>query len=285
MRPVLHQKRITSVHNLGQTVLVQTVQLATGNEIIAQMWVNPKSFETVHARWEILRAGEGMSTESKEVPSLRGCVAYFGCGRSFRKALAGYPPLAVELFLGNVGALIQAETYLVSERGHPSLEAYVDYWKQFYAGSCRYYSNLDAVKRSWGEYVSARQPGTNLFNRFKTISVDDCHDGLLLRSSMADSFHEMALSFRLDHSGKELRGAAGAIVRAPDQVCPGAAEFIARLNGIQIQEAGREKITKLLGEGQGCVHLIDLTWESIELLLSAANLPPGGSFADRVQGA
>ncbi|MEW6182287.1 MAG: DUF2889 domain-containing protein [Bacillota bacterium] len=281
MRPVFHQKRVTSVHNLGQTVLVQTILLSTGSEIIAQLWVDPKSFQTVHARWEVLRAGEGLSTVSEEVPSLKGCVAYFGCGRAFRKALVEYPPVAAELFLGNVGALIQAETFLVSERGHPSMDAYVDYWKQFYAGSCRYYSHLDEVQRSWEEYVSARRPGTNLFNRIKTIAIDDCDNGLLFRASLSDSFHEMALSFRFDPAGETICDALGDIVRAPDQVCPGAAAFIGRLNGFKPHGALRDKISKILGEGQGCVHLIELAWEAVELLNDSEGGFRRGSFNDR----
>jgi hypothetical protein len=240
--------------------------------MLAQIWVVPETLKITGARWEVLRDDRGTSLKSVYVPELYGKEAYFGCGKPFRSALAAYPPPAAELFLENASALIQAETFLIRERGYASLEAYVDYWKEFYTGSCRYYSNLDAIKRSWGEYVSARQAGTNLFNRFKTFTLDGYDDGLLLHASMSDSFHEMALALRLDQTGENIHEASGAIVRAPDQVCPDAATFLSRLTGFRLPALGRGQITSLLGGGQGCVHLIEMVCEAAKLLKAETRL-------------
>lgn len=267
--PLAHQKRLSSVHRHGDLLLSQTTQCTTGNELLAQLWVKPRTFEIVKARWEVNRSEDEDLPTISEIPFLEGIVAYFGCGKSVSQALGSYPPVATELFLENVRALIQAESYLIDERGFPSLDAYVDYWKEFYIGSCRYYSNLEAVKRSWAEYVSGRKPGTNLFNRFKTLALDRCNDGLLLRASMADSFHEMALSVRLDPAGETVREATGAIIRAPDRVCPEAATFVHRLKEINLPAAERNELASLLGEGEGCVHLIELAFESAALLRDA----------------
>lgn len=266
MIPLVHQKRLSSVHRLDDLLLSQTNQCATGNEMLAQLWVKPRSFEIVKARWEVNRSQDPTLPALTELPLLKGIIAYFGCGKSFSRALTPYPPVATELFLENVRALIQAESYLIGERGFPSIEDYVEYWKGFYLGSCRYYSNLEAVQRSWGEYVSGRKPGTNLFNRFKTLSINRCNKGLQLRASMTDSFHEMALTIQLDPAGETVREATGTVIRAPDMVCPDAATFVQRLKGINLLTAERTEIERLLGAGDGCVHLIELVFESAALL-------------------
>jgi hypothetical protein len=266
MYPIGHQTRVTSV-SLGKTILAQTTELSTWSEVLAQVWVNPITFKIQRAHWEILRSDGRLSTSTGDVPSLTGIEAYFGCGKPFRRALAAYPPAAVELFLENASALIQAETFIYKERGHASLGAYVDYWKEFYRGSCRYYSHLEAVKRSWGDYVSIRQPSTNLFNRFKTFALDRCADGLVLRACMSDSFHELSCTLRLDSSGENINEAAGAIIRAPDQVCPEAATFVDRLTDRRLSTIGREEVSVLLGRGQGCVHLIELVNEAVSFAL------------------
>ncbi len=269
MFPLSHQKRVTSVYHLGETILAQVTELSTRSEILAQIWVNPQTFKIQRAHWEVLRSDGRLSTKSGDVPSLRGIEAYFGCGKPFRRALAVYPQAATELFLENASALIQAETFIHKERGYSSLEAYVDYWKEFYLGSCRYYSHLDTVQRSWGDYVSARLPGTNLFNRFKTLALDRCADGFSLRASMSDSFHEMSCTLRLDPAGESIHDAAGAIIRAPDQVCPEAATFIGQLTGRHLPSTGRGEVAALLGQGQGCVHLIELVNEAVTFTLAS----------------
>ncbi|MCL6558244.1 MAG: DUF2889 domain-containing protein [Firmicutes bacterium] len=269
MHPFFHQKRITSVQQLDETVSAQTIHLDTGSETVAQIWVEPHTFKITRARLELLRNERGIPTDAYDVSALHGIEAYFGCGKPFRTALKPYPPLAAELFLENVSALIQAETFLIKERGYSSLEAYVDHWKTFYTGSCRYYSSLEAVKRSWGDYVSSRHKGTILFNRFKVFTLDRWDNGLILRASMTDSFHEMSCALRLDLTGGSVREATGAILRAPDHVCSDAAVFITRLNGSCFPNLNRDAIATILGKKQGCVHLIDLTCEAAKFLKTA----------------
>lgn len=266
MFSLFHQKRVSTVHRFGDLLLCQTTQCATGNEMLAQFWAKPQTFEIVKARWEVNRLEDQALPALNEIPLLKGIVAYFGCGKSLSQALSSYPPVVTELFLENVRALIQAESYLIHERGFPSIDVYVEHWKEFYTGSCRYYSNLEAVQQGWGGYVSGRKPGTNLFNRFKTLALDRCSNGLLLRASMADSFHEMALKMQFDSAGETVLQATGTIVRAPDAVCREAATLVNRLRGMRLSAAERGEIASLLGEGNGCVHLIELAFESAALL-------------------
>lgn len=229
-----------------------------------------------------------MQPPASDVSSLQGLTAYFGCARAFKQALAGLPHLAHALFLDGVGVLIQAETFLFAERGYPSLDAYVHHWQEFYRGSCRYYSNLDAVSRSWSDHMNSRRPGSNLFNRFKTLALDRAADGLWLRGCMSDSFHELAFTLQLEPgsgkvllaSGDIIRAPEGDIIRAPDRVCGEAARYLRGLKGAVLRNAGRREIAALLGHGQGCVHLIDLVADAAALLAQAGEGTAAEQFSD-----
>ncbi|MDI6631013.1 MAG: DUF2889 domain-containing protein [Thermoanaerobacteraceae bacterium] len=269
MRPFMHEMRLASVHHLGDRLLARTTQCGTGRETAAQLWIEPKTLKILGATWEVHRfEGEDLPP-AVEIPALQGVVAYFGCGKSLQEALAAYPPVALTLFRETVGAVIQAETFLLEERGFSSLDEYAAYWEKFYTGTCRYYSNLDAIEQTWAAYVAGRRPGTHLFNRFKTLSLDRDQGGMLLRAAINDSFHEMAFSLHLDPAGETVREAAGAIIRAPDRLCFGAATFIERLEGVRLPGLTRAETASLLGEEQGCVHLIDLAAEAVTLLQAA----------------
>ncbi|HAG06917.1 MAG: Uncharacterized protein XD69_1084 [Clostridia bacterium 62_21] len=274
MHPLFHVDRLAAVRRTDAEVVVQVTECATDGEAVAALWVDPCTFRVVRARWEAYR-GEGRQPgATTEVPALEGLTAYFGCARAFACALSGYPRLAVALFLDGVSALIQAETFLLSERGYPSVEAYVDYWKESYRGSCRYYSSPDLVRRSWSEYAATRRPGENLFNRFKTLALDRTEHGLRLRASMSDSFHEMAFALHLDPAGETVLSAAGAIIRAPDDICREAARYLEGLKGRSLRGMGRREMASVLGNGQGCVHLVDLAADAAALLGRAGEPPP-----------
>mgnify|MGYP000607403512 CR=1 FL=1 len=276
MHPLFHLNRLATVYRLKETVAVQVTECATDGEALAQLWIEPHTFKVVRARWEAHR-GEGLRPPAApEVSALEGLTAYFGCARAVDCALSGYPRLATTLFLDGVSALIQAETFLLAERGYRSPEAYEEHWKRSYRGSCRYYSNPDAVQRSWSEYAETRRAGKNLFNRFKTLALDRTGDGLRLWASMSDSFHEMAFTLHFEPGGRTIVSATEAIIRAPDDVCHEAARYVEGLKGTSLHGVGRREIAAILGNGQGCVHLIDLASDAAALLGRAGKLLSAG---------
>ncbi|MEW5763117.1 MAG: DUF2889 domain-containing protein [Bacillota bacterium] len=265
MRPVFHVQQLAGVYRTGATVTARVTRCATDGEAGVELWVEPHTFRVVRARWEAYR-GERVQAPPAEVGALVGLTAYFGCARSFTEALGGFPPAVTGLFLDAVAALIQAETYLVAERGYPSLEAYAAHWQEAYRGTCRYYSHLEDVRRGWSEHAATRRAGENLFNRFKTLALDETEAGFLLRASLSDSFHEMAFLLRLDTAGGEVREATGAVIRAPDRVCREAAGYLTGLTGVRLRGAPRRELAAALGGGEGCVHLVDLAAEAAALL-------------------
>ncbi|MEW6540972.1 MAG: DUF2889 domain-containing protein [Bacillota bacterium] len=252
------RQRYLTVQRTGPGILVQTVQCGTLTEASARFTVDPHTFAIRAARWEWHRPPDSRAPVSLDVPELEGVKAYFQAGAAaLRAALAGYPPLALDLFTENIRALIQAESFLYAERGYASLEDYVEHWKTFYLNACRYYSNLDRVSVGWGRYVGRRE-GPNLFNRFESVTRHSSGDTQTVRATINDSFHEMALKLVLKGEALEVEEAAGRVLRAPDRVCFEAAALARGLEGAALAGKSKKEIAPLLGGAQGCVHLINL---------------------------
>ncbi|MBE0466966.1 MAG: DUF2889 domain-containing protein [Candidatus Desulforudis sp.] len=263
--PDLVRNRYLTVQRDPDGLSVQTVQCGTATEASARLLVDPHTFVISAAQWEWHRPPDSQPRESTPVPELVGVEAYFQKGASaFRAALAEYPNLARELFIENIRALIQAESFLYAERGYPTLDAYVEYWKGFYRGSCRYYSNPDRVEVGWGRYVG-RRTGINLFNRFESLSRSLAADALTIRALLSDSFHEMVLTLVLDPENQEIKRAKGGVLRAPDRVCFESPALVSGLEGAVLTGKSKKEIAPLIGGAQGCVHLINLAAASAEI--------------------
>lgn len=251
--------RHLTVQRDGPKVVAQTVQCGTLTEASARFTVDPQTFVIRAARWEWHRPPDSAAPVSMDVPELEGVEAYFKAGAAaFRAALAGYPPLALDLFTENIRALIQSESFLYAERGYATLDDYVEYWKTFYVNSCRYYSNLDRVSVGWGRYVGRRE-GPNLFNRFESLTRHSSGDSRTVRATINDSFHEMALKLVLKGEALAVEKAEGRVLRAPDRVCFEAAGLVQGLEGAALGGKSKKEIAPLLGGPQACVHLINLT--------------------------
>lgn len=257
--------RHLTVQRDGPVLTVQTVQCGTLTEASARFTVDPHTFIIRKARWEWHRPPNCTPPVSVDVPELAGLEAYFKAGASaLRAALGDYPPLALDLFTENIRALIQAESFLYAERGYPTLDDYVEYWKTFYLNACRYYSSLDRVSVGWGRYVGRRE-GPNLFNRFESLARHSSGEVRTVRATMSDSFHEMALRLVLQGEKLEVKEAVGRVLRAPDRVCFEAAALVRGLEGSALAGKSKKQVAPLLGGGQGCVHLINLAAASAAL--------------------
>ncbi|MCB8815506.1 hypothetical protein [Desulfosporosinus shakirovi] len=147
----------------------KTSYVDTAREATAHLLVNVNSFIIEEALWEEQRSSKPISAHTRQVTPLQGNKAYFSSGPALREAATFLnAPLAVALFSETVKGIIQVETFLLCERGYCSEAEYDQKWTDFYLGSCRYYSNLDKVTRSWYEHVGESKGSGNLFVRFKT---------------------------------------------------------------------------------------------------------------------
>jgi len=244
----------------------KTSYVDTYREAVAHLLVDVNSFIIKEALWEEQRSSEPMNCRSRLVTPLHGSEAYFSAGPALKEAAAFLnDSLAVALFSETVKGFIDAETFLLKERGFTSETDYVQKWKKFYLGSCRFFSNLDRTTQSWYDYVGESNRDGNLFVRFKTQSLFDLGKGqYLLTGNLSDSFHEVNVSLKLD--GFNVVEADGVLLRAPDLVCREAAALLANLQGINLRDLAKKEIAGILGKGQGCVHVIDLVNDCAQIL-------------------
>lgn len=267
MPNILQRHWHTSVRQVTDDVLeAQTVYCGTDCEVGVMLKVEAGSFKIIDAIFE----SYSPPVQVSQIDGLLGEEAYFNCGPVLKRALGSLGEQPRSLFAETVRGIIQAETFIWGKRGYASAAAYNDFWDKFYLGSCHYYSNLDKISQKWDEYT-AYSRSTNLFNRFKQQAVDALvGKGYEVNVKLSDSFHEMNLEMELDLQYKIVR-ATGTILRAPDPICRATTKLIENLEGQFITQLNKKQIAKLMGLGNGCVHLIDMVYDgmvSIQILES-----------------
>ncbi len=269
MNSLFQRNWYTSVQRSGDDMLqAETCYVDSEREAAARLLVNVKDFCVKEAVWEEHRTGGKPGTGVRTVPVLHGQEAYFNAGAALQQVAQFLAdPLAVPLFAETVKGVIQAETFLWDLRGYGSAEEYSRYWGKYYAGSCRYYSNLDRVETGWFEHVGEEQREGNLFVRFKTQTFYSLGEGAyLLTGNLSDSFHQVSVNLELAAEDWRVIRAAGTLHRTPDKVCREASGFLQELVGTGLKGLGKKEIAGLLGKGQGCVHLIDLVSDAVHIL-------------------
>lgn len=263
----------TSVRRGDDDVLEsETSYLDTNRESVARLRVGVSDFVIRDAEWEEQRpVPEGRKVHP--VPMLTGKDAYFNAGPALRELTAVTDdPLLAPLFAETVKGIIQAETFIWKERGYSSVEEYEKSWEESYKGSCRYYSNLDRLTQTWFEHVGETTREGNLFVRFKTQTLySQGNDTFLLVGNFSDSFHQVSVTLTLDRE-MEVKKAEGNLLRAPDAVCKESAIFLEELVGLNLKGMTKKELANVLGREQGCVHVIDLTYDVAQVLHYCAEL-------------
>lgn len=250
-----------------QYLMAKTSYLDSRTERMTVMRVKADNLKIEEAWLERLGRPGDMAESRKYIEGLKGVEAYLGSGSGLRAGLQGIKDeVERSLFNDTVIAIVQAETFLFRERGYSDAVTYSQAWEEFYAGSCRYYSNLDQVKTTWGGYVGKTGRETNLFNRGKSQQLYRNDKGIyVINGSLIDSFHQVNTHLILDQDMK-VTAAYGELPRVPDTVCRESSLQMENLKGHLLPGMPKRELAHLLGAGQGCVHLIDLTYDSIKTL-------------------
>ncbi|HBW34044.1 DUF2889 domain-containing protein [Desulfosporosinus sp. BICA1-9] len=258
MKNLFQRNWYTEVRRSDNGLLkAKTSYVDTYREAVAHLIVDVNSFVIQEALWEEQRSTEPINARTLQVTPLCGSEAYFSSGPALKEAAAFLKdPLAVALFSETIKGIIQAETFLLDERGYTSEQDYENKWIDFFSGSCRFFSSLDRITKTWYDHVGESKRDGNLFVRFKTQSFFDLGEKrYLLTGNLSDSFHEVNVKIKLD--GFMVEEADGILLRAPDLVCREAAALLVNLHGINLREVTRKELVSILGKGQGCVHVID----------------------------
>ena len=272
MKNIFQRNWCTEVRRSSNGLLnAKTSYVETYREAVAHLIVDVNSFVIQEALWEEQRSSKPIAARLLQVTPLCGSEAYFSSGPALKEAAAFLDdPLAVALFSETIKGIIQGETFLLNERGFTSEQDYEHKWRDFYSGSCRFFSNLDRVTKTWFDHVGESQREGNLFVRFKTQSLYALGENrYLLTGNLSDSFHEVNVRLKLDRFIVE--EADGILLRAPDLVCREAAALLANLHGIDLRRIPKKELASILGKGQGCVHVIDLVSDCAYIM---EHLPP-----------
>lgn len=267
MKNLFQRNWHTAVRRADNNLLkAETSYMDTYREVSAHLLVDVNSFIIQEAWLEEQRALRGKAVRTSPVPPLIGSEAYFNSSFALKKtAILLDDPLKVSLFAETIKGIIQAETFLFTERGYTSEEEYDNKWEASYSGSCRYYSNLDRVSQSWFAYLGKTKREGNLFVRFKAQSLFACgNEQYLITGCLSDSFHEIHVNLNLNKN--TVTDASTVFSRVPDLVCREAAALLHNLQGTNLLGLPKKHLAGILGKGQGCVHLIDLVNDCIQLL-------------------
>ena len=260
---ILYQSNVFSSTKITRErqLLAECSIISTDYDAAGQLLLDYHSYRIEEARWEIGRSPGGQHNGSGEALELIGVEAYLDIGSSLRaKVGSERGGLPLELLSECVKAVVQAETFMLLDRGYPTPEAYEEHWDKMYLNSCRYYSNLHRVDGGYWLENAAYRRSLCLFNRAVDCRVirvgDDCYS---VAGGFCDSAHELSVLIDLDREGTVIHG-AGNFLRAPDDVCQESVAHIAKLMGRNLTEMNKKDIGGLLGGGQGCVHLVDLVY-------------------------
>ncbi len=246
-------------------LIAETIYCDTDCEVGARLRLDPNSFEIMEATWETY----SLPVTITDLPGLRGAVAYFNSGPALTKALADLGPVARTTFNETIGCVILSEPFLIKERGFASYAAYREYWDVIYLNACRYYSSLDTASELWDFSDYTRT--SILFNRFASQSVFVLPGGgLRVIGTYSDTFHEISVEFDTE-SNLVITRAAGVLLRTPHAICPGTNVYLQQLTGYDAKNPVKKQLAKVLGQGDGCVHLIDTVYDALIAVNMTAN--------------
>ena len=251
----------SSVEREGEDLLVKSVLIRTDYEASAQLIVDARSFKIKYARWDVFRSPDGYMTASREVPELIGLEAYLNSGIQMRQAV-GTEINGMPLFLMAecIKGMVQAETFLIFERGFSSLESFDEHWEMASVNSCRYYSNLDLIDMKWTEYMGEHSTSRNrgLFYRNKSLHVFRNPDGSMLATAgFIDSFHEIVVRASFSKDGL-ISECLGNFLRGPDKLCLETLDLLPKLIGKKLAAMSKKEIAVYIGGPCGCSHLLDI---------------------------
>ena len=246
-------------------IIAQTDYMDTGIERRTTMRVEMSTLKIESAWLDRLGRPGDLTEERQYIEDLKGVEAYLGSGRQLRAALQHTgDALERSLFNDCVVGIVQAETFFFPMRGYRDAADYNRFWEEAYVGSCRYYSNLDLVQIAWMDFIGSIPRQSILFSRSKSQQLmRNVQESYMIAGSLVDTFHQMASLLVLSPEMTVIE-ASGQLIRTPDQVCMAAADLMANLVGQNLSGIGKKELAGLMGANQGCIHLIDLVYDSVQ---------------------
>lgn len=110
-----------------------------------------------------------------------------------------------------------------------------------------------------------------VFIRNINLEVFDLDDDstFWVKSTFLDLEHGIILKMRIDPEKREVLEAHADMLRVPYSLCPQALKKVDNLRGLKIERGVMKEITRRVGHSDGCVHIRELTMETINLVAGA----------------
>ena len=231
MRCIFQRNWHSSVRMEEQNLLTEVTYCGTDREACARFIVDTATLVIKEAAWEKYRTPGKKGWELMNLPQLIGVEAYLGSGGTIRQILAPLnDPYAYQLFAEGVRGIIQAETFIFTERGHSSGDDYQKFWEKHYANSCRYFSYPERVTKGWFEHIGYNDRRGNLFNRVIALALYLKKDSYLLHGQFNDSFHSICVNLELEKEKPFIKGRMR-FSKGSDLVCEEAEAYMKDLEG------------------------------------------------------
>jgi hypothetical protein len=262
-----------SVNRAGGDVGLRIHFMDSQREDNLSLLLDSSDFTVKEARAETPRNPGGIMGD-RDLQGLRGKRMYLKSTQGLREALMGMPKEEREhyfqLLVAGVANLVQAEVFLLPERGFSTPEAYEQFFQGLYEDGCVFYANLDRVQRDFMTYVEANHKGrgqNSLFSRHSTATVRSApgNERFLVRSNLSDSFHEMAIKLLVDYD-KTILASRVSILRIPDPVCGESARQFPEVQGKKLSSGNIRELVGTAAGPRGCAHLGDLLVEGARAL-------------------
>lgn len=264
---IFHSNTCCSIARISENeLLAQCVVLSTNQEAAAWISAGVDSFIIKDAGWARYRSPEG-AVPYTELPELSGIEAYLKAGPEIKKALAGkVPEVARELLNECVRGIVQAETFLIKERGFSDEAAYTEFWDVMYINSCYHFSHLAEREVLWMDYVGYSERSFNLFNRVHNVTIHQEKDNsYYIPATFIDSFHELGIRLWVAGDGLITKAEAD-FTRCPDITCTRITNNIKKLIGMKLPGQSKKDLAALVGGPQGCSHMADIVFSASQAL-------------------
>lgn len=106
-----------------------------------------------------------------------------------------------------------------------------------------------------------------LFYKNKSISFEQENNIIKIHVEFKDHFHEMKSTVTINSDSMMIMSAEAQMISSPWDSCYEVVTKMEGLAGLTIRKGIKEQVRKMLGGSQGCVHLVELTLDSITTMV------------------
>ena len=125
-----------------------------------------------------------------------------------------------------------------------------------------------------------------LFQKDKSIRLEQENNIVKIHVYFKDYFHEMSTTITINSDNMKILSAEAKMLASPWDLCYEVINKIEALVGLTIQKGVKEQVRKMLGGAQGCVHLVELTLDTITTIVQLADFhfhPKGTPYKEKME--